>query len=429
MFSSQNAYPNAYPNALRHTKNLIGCLLCFLLLPAVFVQAGGKKTALFPAELSPGLRLYRYDWDAETCVLYVAEMSRHQPLLHFEVSLANSQILGKETVRAMAKRRMRRGDRRVLVAVNGGFGVLGDMRGYGGVLENLHIQDGELMTQPTDADACFGVTDSGEFLSGPVEMRASVMIGTHTLPLGCINQRRLDGCEVTLYTPRMGASTRTNRRRGQEVILTGAAQSLTGPWHVARGPVPREPYPYRVSGVTRDGDSAIPRDGAVLWVSSRVQTPPVSEFGAGVACTMTFTLSPPVWHQARHAIGGRLRLLKSGQIHPTLVEMHRAEKEHRPGRRTSVLNLSHEPRTALGYNADTLFLVVADGRQPRYSTGLTLHELAGILLELGATEAINLDGGSSSTFFVNDDVVNKPSGRREREVLNAVFITMDVEHR
>ena len=49
-----------------------------------------------------------------------------------------------------------RGDRQVLVAVNGGFGVLGDMRGYGGVLENLHIQDGELITQPTDTEACFG---------------------------------------------------------------------------------------------------------------------------------------------------------------------------------------------------------------------------------------------------------------------------------
>ena len=71
--------------------------------------------------------------------------------LHFEVALANAQVLGKETVRSMANRRNQRGDRRVLVAVNGGFGVLGDMRGYGGVLENLHIQDGELITQPTDA--------------------------------------------------------------------------------------------------------------------------------------------------------------------------------------------------------------------------------------------------------------------------------------
>lgn len=378
-------------------------------------QADGEKKALFP-DLAPGLHLYRYDWDVETCVLYVAEMSRHEPRLHFEVALANAQVLGKETVRSMANRRTQRGDRRVLVAVNGGFGVLGDMRGYGGVLESLHVQDGELITQPTDTEACFGVTESGEFLSTPVEMKASVQIGEHTLPLGCVNQRRLDGCQVTLYTPRLGESTHTNRRRGSEVILDGLPLPLT----------PNYVHAYRVERISRDGNSPIPRDGAVLWISTRLKDTSVSEFNTGANGTLTLTLSPPEWNRVQHAIGGRLRLLKNGKINQTLVEMHHAEKRHVPGKRASVLHLSHEPRTALGYNADTLFLIVADGRQPKYSTGLTLYELASILIELGATEAINLDGGSSSTFVVDNAVINKPSGQREREVLNAVFITADL---
>ena len=390
------------------------CLL-FLMVTVATAQAGGEKKTLFP-DLARGLHLYRYDWDVETCVLYVAEMSRHEPTLHFEVALANAQVLGKETVRSMANRRTQRGDRRVLVAVNGGFGVLGDMRGYGGVLESLHVQDGELITQPTDTEACFGVTESGEFLSTPVEMKANLQIGEHTLPLGCINQRRLDGCQVTLYTPRLGESTHTNRRRGSEVIIGGLPLPLT----------PNYAHPYRVKGISRDGNSPIPRDGAVLWMSTRLKDPSVSEFNTGASGTLTLTLSPPEWNRVQHAIGGRLRLLKDGKINETLVEMHHAEKRHTPGKRASVLSLSHEPRTALGYNADTLFLVVADGRQPKYSTGLTLYELASILNDLGATEAINLDGGSSSTFVVSDAVINKPSGQREREVLNAVFITADV---
>ena len=392
-------------------------ILCLLLLwmtdPAA--QAGGEKKTLFP-DVATGLHLYRYDWDVETCVLYVAEMSRHAPTLRFEVALANAQVLGKETVRSMANRRNQRGDRRVLVAVNGGFGVLGDMRGYGGVLESLHVQDGELITQPKDTEACFGVTESGEFLSTPVEMKASVQIGAHTLPLGCVNQRRLDGCQVTLYTPRFGESTHTNRRRGTEIIIGGLPLPLT----------PNYTHTYRVDGVSRDGNSTIPRDGGILWISTRLKGSGISEFNTGASGTLNLTLSPPEWNRVQHAIGGRLRLLKNGKINETLVEMHHAERRHTPGKRTSVLNLSHEPRTALGYNADTLFLIVADGRQPKYSTGLTLYELAGILIDLGATEAINLDGGSSSTFVVNDAVINKPSGQREREVLNAVFITADV---
>ena len=392
---------------------VIICLLLLLMIATV-AQAGGEKKALFP-DLAPGLHLYRYDWDVETCVLYVAEMSRHESSLHFEVMLANAQVLGKETVRSMANRRTQRGDRRVLVAVNGGFGVLGDMRGYGGVLENLHIQDGELITQPTDTEACFGVTEAGEFLSTPVQMKASLQIGTHTLPLGCINQRRLDGCQVTLYTPRLGESTHTNRRRGSEVILGGLPLPLT----------PDYTHAYRVEGVSRDGNSAIPRDGAVLWINARLKDASISQFDTGADGTLTLTLSPPEWNQVRHAIGGRLRLLKDGKINETITEMHHAEKRHTPGKRASMLNLSHEPRTALGYNADKLFLVVADGRQPKYSTGLTLYELASILIELGATEAINLDGGSSSTFVVEDEVINKPSGQQERDVLNAVFITTE----
>lgn len=390
-------------------------IICLLLITTTLTYADGKKEVRFP-NTAPGLQIYRYDWDVETCALYVAEMSRHEPTLHFEVALANAQVLGKETVRSMANRRTQRGDRRVLVAVNGGFGVLGDMRGYGGVLENLHIQDGELITQPTDTEACFGVTESGEFLSSSVQMNASLQIGTHTLQLSCINQRRLDGCQVTLYTPRLGESTRTNRRRGREVILSGLPLPLT----------PNYEHPYRVETVSRDGNSLIPRDGAVLWINARLRDESISHFNTGADGTLTISLSPPEWNHVRHAIGGRLRLLKNGKINETLVEMHNAEKRHTPGKRTPVLNLSHEPRTALGYNADTLFLVVADGRQPKYSTGLTLYELASILIELGATEAINLDGGSSSTFVVKDTVINKPSGQQERDVLNAVFITEDV---
>ena len=391
-------------------------IICLLLLTATIAHAGGEKEVLLP-DLNPGLHLYRYNWDVETCVLYVAEMSRSEPTLHFEVALANAQVLGKETVRAMANRRNQRGDRRVLVAVNGGFGVLGDMRGYGGVLENLHIQEGELITQPTDTEACFGVTESGEFLSSPVRMEASVQIGTRTLSLGCINQRRLDGCQVTLYTPRLGESTRTNRRRGIEAIISGIALPLT----------PDYVHPYRVERISRDGNGTIPKDGAILWINARLKDPSVSQFVAGANGTLNITLSPPEWNHVQHAIGGRLRLLKDGKINETLVKMHNKEKRHTPGKRTPVLNLSHEPRTALGYNADKLFLVVADGRQPKYSTGLTLYELASILIDLGATEAINLDGGSSSTFVANGTVINKPSGQQERDVLNAVFITVDIQ--
>jgi hypothetical protein len=60
------------------------------------------------------------------------------------------------------------------------------------------------------------------------------------------------------------------------------------------------------------------------------------------------------------------------------------------------------PRTAVGYarNGRYLYLVVVDGRQPFYSEGITLKELADVMVSLGAQYAMNLDGGGSSTIVV-----------------------------
>jgi len=73
------------------------------------------------------------------------------------------------------------------------------------------------------------------------------------------------------------------------------------------------------------------------------------------------------------------------------------------------------PRSAAGLDRErqTLLLFVVDGRQPNYSEGVTLPELAQIAIEYGADAAINLDGGGSSTLVIEDrqgksQVLNSP---------------------
>ncbi|MGH2658544.1 MAG: phosphodiester glycosidase family protein, partial [Actinomycetota bacterium] len=81
------------------------------------------------------------------------------------------------------------------------------------------------------------------------------------------------------------------------------------------------------------------------------------------------------------------------------------------------------PRTGVGVRADgKLLLVVVDGRQPKWSVGATMHEFARIFLKLGATGAMNLDGGGSSTMVVNGDVKNRPSDGEQRRVSTAVLV-------
>jgi exopolysaccharide biosynthesis protein len=89
----------------------------------------------------------------------------------------------------------------------------------------------------------------------------------------------------------------------------------------------------------------------------------------------------------------------------------------------SVADQALHPRTALGFD-DTgkwLLLVVVDGRQPGFSEGITLSELAQIFQSQGCSQSINLDGGGSSIMLVQEpgkDVraINRPSGKEQRPV-------------
>lgn len=86
------------------------------------------------------------------------------------------------------------------------------------------------------------------------------------------------------------------------------------------------------------------------------------------------------------------------------------------------------PRTAAGVSPDgrTLILLVIDGRQPGHSVGATLLELADLMLALGAHDAVALDGGGSTSFYLRRPdgtvVTNKPSGGKWRAVANHLGI-------
>jgi len=89
---------------------------------------------------------------------------------------------------------------------------------------------------------------------------------------------------------------------------------------------------------------------------------------------------------------------------------------------------ARHPRTAVGWDPDRrrLWVVVADGRREGLAEGMTLPELADLFLALGATEALNLDGGGSSTMMVAGRVVSRPSDLAgPRPVVNALVIRED----
>ena len=84
------------------------------------------------------------------------------------------------------------------------------------------------------------------------------------------------------------------------------------------------------------------------------------------------------------------------------------------------------PRTAIGQKeTGEVLLLVIDGRSLE-SLGATLRDVQDILLEYGAVNAANLDGGSSATMYFNGKVINKPSDKLgERTVPTAFIVTSE----
>jgi exopolysaccharide biosynthesis protein len=182
-----------------------------------------------------------------------------------------------------------------------------------------------------------------------------------------------------------------------------------------------------VGGV--NGDFFVLKTGAptnLLIVNGHMLAPPngkpVLAFdSAGVPHIATFTLSGDrlTPYFPLNAVGGRPVLVRDGAVTGDV------DTEGNAGFR------ERNPRTAAGIsrNGRRLILVAVDGREYQ-NAGMTLRELADLMLALGARDAINLDGGGSTTMVYADPdsagrlrIANHPSDREgERTVGDALAV-------
>ena len=94
----------------------------------------------------------------------------------------------------------------------------------------------------------------------------------------------------------------------------------------------------------------------------------------------------------------------------------------KPDTTSTSYHVDVHPRTAVAYNESHIYFVVVDGRSAR-SIGMTLSELANLCRDsLGATHAVNLDGGGSSIMWVDGQIKNVPSDGSPRPVANGLMM-------
>lgn len=204
-----------------------------------------------------------------------------------------------------------------------------------------------------------------------------------------------DDDEVVHLTTQWGRKTPPGPEGSAEVVLAedGTVLRIRTP---AGGPLPEGGGSLYGIGTGAGWLRAHIRPGTRPAVSVRITDP------AGRQLTGT----------VHSALGGSARLLRDGEVDPD------AER----------LGPDREPRTVAGVTADgTLLLVAVDGRAPGESVGATPMEAARLVRSLGAVDAVNLDGGGSTTAVLDGHLRNSPRGSEhaavtERRVANAIAV-------
>lgn len=394
----------------------------------------------------PGLGVLRITNDGPVIFSAVRIDREHfRKDLTLVTTLASNTVVGTEPMPAQV-RALPKDWGTPVAAMNADFFLMsgsakGDPRG-------LHIWRGELVSVPT-GPAAFWMDDNGEPHGEAVRSKLTVSWpggGTH---LAGLNETMWTNAMV-LFTPTMGDLYPPTNARSSSVRSSSSVRTTsTGNTTINRTVTNRTPVTNSASRSTID--NSIPRGGPIRppggreWILERTGGGPWLPLRVGqtyqarvVATLNGFTNVPsrsiilsfssntlarlgPLTNGTRvtisvgtepdltgiqHALGTGPMLVRAGKLHDVNARM--SEQDH--------------PRAAIGWNERFLFLAVSDGRRKGISEGIRLSEMAEFMVELGCAEAINMDGGQSTTLMLNNEIVNAQTPGGKHEVANGVVI-------
>lgn len=343
-------------------------------------------------ELTPGVTLStiadaRGPWSGKVVQIAPDALWRLDP------RLAQDALPGLETTSSIARRTS------AVVAINGDFA---EPKAFGRPL-HAFAKDGRLLQNPLSLEMLGGnfalESRAGAPRLGAPTVQAAFHSPGSQVTVTRVNRGASDAGSIALTTPEAGfvspvpgdsCALRLQPRGAPELLTSGrttqgyeilesrcAAQPMTGAGHVVTTPVGGR-WQGLFSGLV---------PGQVVSVS--------------------YTIG---WPDVLDTIGG----------HPTLLQQGAVLAEKVDG--TDAFS-RRNPRTAVGYRPDgTVLLVTVDGRGADGSVGMSLRELAQLFVRLGASDALNLDGGGSTTMVIGGEVQNNPSDGPERPVSSALLI-------
>jgi exopolysaccharide biosynthesis protein len=341
--------------------------------------------------------------DAEQVHVAVIDPSE----LHGTITATHGSAIAQRTTTSQLARQSH-----AIVAVNGGYFVTSDADGFQGAPSGLAAYQGTLQGMSVGDRAALDLQDNHASIQHLVST-VTLTSGGASAPVDGINRRpglvrdcgrpqlqptsqpRQDitcttGSDTVLFTAQFGAALPTGP--GVQAVLdtTGDVLSLGA----RGGSIPAGGSAVQAIGAPATWLASHLSVGAHTRVLDRVRDDRTGQPLDIHATTGILSAGPTLLHDGHPAIDAATE----GVIDPLDPSFNFAWAEIR------------QPRTMVGTDASgRLLLVTVDGRGPGVSEGLTLVEEARLMRDLGARQAMNLDGGGSTAMVVNGGLVNHPS--------------------
>ena len=372
-----------------------------LVLAAACGAPGGSQSGLGqPETVAPGVEFYKTNdtslvASAGPVTVYLLKLDPAR--IQLASVLSNDKVVDAEPVNSIAARHG------AVAAVNGGF----FNRNNGEPVSLLKVS-GRLVS---DAGSPKGVVIIRSPAIGRTEIAFDQLAVRLTMTFRAGDEQivvPIDGVDTTrergklmLYTPAYHVDTDT-APAGTEWVLDGD--------------------PLRVIAMRSNlGHTPIPPKGFVLSFGGVNPPEPIAQLDEGVAVTFdshwksTFGIAAADLDRADHIVNGAGLLRRSG-VPLTNWSVESLNRE-------SFVDYRH-PRTIVGVDADGfIWLGVVDGRQSE-SIGMSFADLQRLCDRLNLKDALNLDGGGSTTMVVKGRVVNRPSDAiGPRPVSDALLVT------
>jgi hypothetical protein len=347
-------------------------------------------------EVIPGVRYSHISVPEVPWSIHVTKFDYSRPELRLATTLGQGTVFGLSTLVDQIKS-LPPEVGQPIAGINADFFIMAK-RGYQGDPHGLHIMNGELVSSP-GKEMTFWVDASGKPHVAKVMSKAKIIWPDgREMPIG-INEEPTNNIPA-LLAPILGPTTRNTNLL--ELVLERDGE---GPWLPLRA---NELYSARVSEIRPSGNTTL-SPGRIVLSFTKKAAARLPKLTVGMRLKISTELLP-VMRGIQLAVGGQPILVAGGK---SLTRLPSGKLDHMHQR---------NPRTAIGWNSQEMFFVVVDGRKPGLSMGMTMPEMGDLMVNLGCTDALNLDGGGSTTMWLEGKVINRPSEGSERHIGNTLIL-------